>query len=260
MSQIVQFLRAIPQAQLPERADKSALGTLPIRAVRHCAAITSASAFGWHVYPPTSISFRRTGDEVSWTCDELDGEWLQLSDAAQFPDFAQAWNDVVPPAMRGFSPPFLTALAEPGAVQVWTGLMARTAPGWNLLIRPPANLPRTQQHAIAFYEGFVETDRWFGPLFINLRLIADAEVTLRRIWPLIQVQAIPRTLLTDPGLARADTVPDLAAWTADDWSAYEQTVVRPNTDPARQVGAYAGHSRREARRAGAGGCPVHGDA
>ena len=29
---------------------------------------------------------------------------------------------------------------EPGCLQIWTGLMARTAPGWSLLVRPPANL------------------------------------------------------------------------------------------------------------------------
>jgi hypothetical protein len=57
-------------------------------------------------------------------------------------------------------------------VQIWSGLIARTAPGWSLLIRPPANLPRLP--GLDAYEGLVETDRWFGPLFTNHRTAASA--------------------------------------------------------------------------------------
>ena len=46
--------------------------------------------------------------------------------------------------------------------------MARTAPDWSLLIRAPANLASPGGYSL--YEGIVETDRWFGPLFTNLRL------------------------------------------------------------------------------------------
>ena len=36
-------------------------------------------------------------------------------------------------------------------------------------LRPPANLPRNLAYDL--YEGIVETDRWFGPLFTNIRLV-----------------------------------------------------------------------------------------
>src|SRR4051794_10697026 len=42
---LVTFHRFIPQARLPQRADRSAIGTMPTRAFRYCEAIVSASAF-----------------------------------------------------------------------------------------------------------------------------------------------------------------------------------------------------------------------
>src|SRR5207244_11955854 len=62
----------------------------------------------------------------------------------------------------------LAAFKEPGVVQIWSGLIARTAPEWSLLVRQPANLARSQGYEN--YEGIIETDRWFGPLFTNVRL------------------------------------------------------------------------------------------
>ena len=48
----VTFYRAIPQSVEPMRADRSALGVIPTAAFQYCEALTSASAFGWYVFPP----------------------------------------------------------------------------------------------------------------------------------------------------------------------------------------------------------------
>ena len=69
-------------------------------------------------------------------------------------------------------------------VQIWSGLVARTAPGWSLLVRGPANLPRNLAYEV--YEGIVETDRWFGPLFTNIRFtrtnVPVSSIPSRRSW------------------------------------------------------------------------------
>ena len=46
---------------------------------------------------------------------------------------------------------------------------------------------------------------------------------------------------------------DPRAFPADAWERYEETIVKPNLDPARPVGAYAASVRRRRRS----GCPVH---
>ena len=79
------------------------------------------------------------GHDIFWYFDGAP-DWMPLSPAAQFPDFSQAFDKAAPKALEGARRPSSTALPEPGNLQIWTGLMARTAPGWSLLVRPPANL------------------------------------------------------------------------------------------------------------------------
>lgn len=54
---IAHFYRVIDEARLPQRADRSAAGTLPTRAYRYCDAVTSAAGFGWWLFPPTDLQF-----------------------------------------------------------------------------------------------------------------------------------------------------------------------------------------------------------
>ena len=168
---------------------------------------------------------------------------------AQFPYMSQAFDGAAPAHLAGCSPPFLTALPEPGAVQVWTGLIARAAPGWSLLVRPPANL--WVGGGYTQYEGIVESDRWFGPLFTNLRITrTDVPVRIRAEIPFLQVQPLPRRVLTDDLLGRMDFVGGMAEFDASDWADYERSVVAPNDDPTRSLGQYsiAARKRRQQER------------
>jgi hypothetical protein len=49
-------------------------------------------------------------------------------------------------------------------------------------------------------------------------------------------------------------IPDLASFSSSAWERYEQTIVKPNVDPARPVAGYATEVRRRRR---SGRCPVH---
>ncbi|WP_376096193.1 DUF6065 family protein [Roseomonas sp. CCTCC AB2023176] len=243
---IARFFSVIPGARAPQRAGRDAYGTLPIRAYRHCEAVTSAAAFGWHLFPPMDMEFVWDGGTtVNWTYDGAEG-WYPLR-VAQFPDFAAHFDAHAPADVQGFSPTFLAALTEPGVVQIWTGLVARTAPGWNLLLRPPANAPRDLGYEQ--YEGVVETDRWFGPIFTNIRLCRTGQpVRLQAGFPLIQAQPVQRATLTDAVLESMEVVEGLDAWGGAEWDAFRHTLVRPNTDPNRRPGAYAAESRRDRKR------------
>lgn len=239
---ILTFHRLIEQARPPMRADRSAIGTLPTRAFRYCEAVTTATAFGWYVFPPIGLTLLWDGTQIFWTYDGAEHEgWLPLT-TAQFPYFAQRFDEVAPEGIKGFSPPFLAALREPGVVQIWSGLIARTAPGWGLLLRNPPNLPRGHYE---LYEGIIETDRWFGPLFTNIRLTkTDVQVRLEPDYPLLQAVPLPRSLYSDETMQSVRIVPALADLTEDDWADYEDTVVRPNVDPNRPRGAYATRTRK----------------
>jgi hypothetical protein len=238
---LVTFYRFIAQARPPHRADRSAMGSLPTRAFRYCEAIVTASAFGYYIFPPISFSLMWDGSEVIWTW-EGQQNWYPLH-VAQFPDFREIFDAAAPEEIREFSPPFLGAMQEPGIVQVWSGLVARTAPGWSLLIRPLPNLPRSKNYEL--YEGIVETDHWFGPLFTNMRLTTtNVPIEFRADRPLFQAQPIPREVYADIALDNYRVVPDLQSLQPKDWEDYYETVVRPNLQEHRLSGRYAAAARK----------------
>lgn len=248
---VVTFYRAIPGCRAPIRADTSVLGTLPSRGFQYCEALRTASSFGWYVFPPIDFTLQWDGSQVIWTYRGAKA-WYPLT-AAQFPGYAKVFDAAAPKRLQGFSPPFLTALREPGLVQVWTGLLVESAEDWSVLIRSPANLPRNL--SFDCYEGIVETDRWFGPLFTNVRLIkTDVPIHFDTETPLIQVQPVHRSTYADELLNRFEVVADLDAFPELAWSRYEEHIVRPNVEPTR-AGAYAASVRRR-RRAN---CPVHAE-
>lgn len=236
---ICRFYRLIPDAPAPRRADRSADGTLPVVAYRYCEAIASASAFGWYLYPPISFSLVWDGTEIAWTYDGA-ADWYPLR-GAQFPGFAETFATLAPAGMEDLAPTFLAQGKLPGVVQVWSGFLAQTAPGWALLSPGVANLPRTQPYEN--YEGIVETSTWFGPLFTNLRLLRiNSPVDFHVHRPLFQVQPVIRQGYLDPGFE----VLGAGDLEITDWQRFEATM-RPNTDHLRAPGHYAVATRKQQR-------------
>jgi hypothetical protein len=245
----VTFYGAVPGIRAPMRADASVLGTLPARGFQYCEALRAASSFGWYVFPPIDFTLQWDGSQVLWTFRGAKS-WYHLT-SAQFPGFQAEFDRRAPKHLRGFAPPFLTAIPG-GIVQVWTGLFVESSANWSILVRPPANLPRNL--AFDLYEGIVESDRWFGPLFTNLRLIkTDVPIHFSNETPLVQVQPLQRSTYADEVSNRFGLVRALAEFPAEAWSRYEESIVRPNLEPARAVGTYAAEARRRKRS----GCPVH---
>lgn len=247
---LVEFFQLVPNANPPRRADKSVGGVIPARALRYCEAITSASAFGWYVFLPVAFKVVWDGHDMLWTYEGA-SEWMPLTrDAVQYPDFAGIFDQWAPADMRGFSPSFLAPSIQPGGLQVWSGCIARTAPGWSLLVRGVANLPQSLSYQT--FEGIIETDNWFGPLFDNVRLLkTDVPVEFRSDVPFLQVQPVRKDVYAEKFLQNF-AVKELADLTAEHWAAFDQTVVAPNTDPERKRGNYAVAVRKQAARA-----PVH---
>jgi hypothetical protein len=246
---VVTFYTAIPGCRTPMRADPSALGTLPARGFQYCEALRTASSFGWYVFSPIDFTLQWDGSQIIWTYRGAKA-WYPLT-SAQFPGFEAEFNRVAPRRLRGFSPPFLSAVPATGIIQLWTGLLIGSAENWSVLIRPPANLPRN----VAFdpYEGIIETDRWFGPLFTNIRLVkTDAPIHFSTEVPLLQVQPLHRSAYADEVSNNFGLVANAAEFSDEAWSRYEQTIVKPNLDPRRPVAAYAASVRRRRKS----GCPV----
>ena len=246
---VVTFYTAVPGCRPPMRADPSVLGTLPSRGFQYCEALRAASSFGWYVFPAIDFTLQWDGSQVIWTYCSAKA-WYPLK-SAQFPGYRAVFDQVAPSRLRGFSPPFLSVGLEPGIIQIWSGLMIESAENWSVLVRPPANLPRNL--AFDLYEGIVETDRWFGPLFTNIRLIkTDVPIHFSTEIPLIQVQPLHRSTYHEQVSNEFGLVANPAEFSDEAWSRYERTIVKPNLDPQRPVAAYATLVRRRRK----GGCPA----
>lgn len=185
------------------------------------------------------------GHDTLWSVDGHQS-WHNLN-AVQFPDFYDRFNTACPEALIDQVPPMIAATDDPGIVNLWSGLIARTRDDWSLLIRPPANLPRSGKYD--GYEGIVETDRWFGPLFTNIKLTkTDVPIDFHRDMPIMQVQPIHRSLYQNQVLESfefTDAVEDLDT---HDWEDYFQTMVAPGICHEREQGAYAKQTRKRKKR------------
>jgi hypothetical protein len=246
---LVTFYQVLPGVP-PQRASDCAAGTLPVRAYRYCEAARAASAFGYYVFLPLSFQIEWDGGtEGLWSIDD-GATWYPLTEAA-YPDSMAAFDEIAPANCRGYCPPFLTMSESHALLQVWTGLFARTAPGYSLLVRPPANLTRPAGYETL--EGIVETDQWFGPLFVALRLVrSNAPISFDRLRPFLQVQPVHRSAYGDAHLNNL-AVRDGQAIPAELWDAYEQSLIKPVMHD-REKGHYAKTVRK--RRAGESACPV----
>jgi len=245
-----QFYRFYRQGLPPRRADRFANGTMPMRAAQYCDAVTAASGFGWWLFSPVDAFLVWDGQAIVWSLNGQD--WEAVDDSVHFPGFPEAFDTEAPAYLEGTAPPFLTRLPEPGIIQVSLGLFARTAPGWSVLIRRPPNFPLPSH--IEHYEGIVDTSRWFGPLFINLRLTkTDIPIRLRADMPLVQVQPLPHALLASQVLS----FETINALESKDWEAYRTTTAEPNSRPDRVFGGYAASERRYRKANSSSGCPVY---
>jgi hypothetical protein len=241
---LVEFFQLVPTANIPRRADKAVGGIIPARALRYCEAITSASAFGWYVFLPVAFKLVWDGHDMLWTHEGVN-EWLPLTrDAVQYPGFSEEFDQTAPPDMRGFAPSFLAPSIQPGGLQIWTGCIAKTAPGWSLLVRGVANL----SHCLSYQmlEGIIETDNWFGPLFNNVRILkTDVPIEFRSDVPFLQVQPIRKDLYRENFLQNF-AVKELGELSPENWKAFHRTVVVPHTLPERKRGQYAVSVRKQA--------------
>lgn len=241
---IIVFKRGIPDCRLPIRADRAALGTLPIAAYRHCEAVCAASGYGWYVFSPLNFTVVWDGSDMLWTYEGADS-WFPLS-SAQAPGFSEFFDKFAPDFAKGFAPPFLTNTPHPGVLQIWTGLFVRTAAGWSTAIRSLVNLPASRSYEL--FEGIVDTDQWFGPLFTNLRIIkVDQPVVFQTEIPLFQVQPIPRLAFSADTQNRFECVDEPMSLSDADWDAFKTTIVDSAGDSQRPIGHYAAGSRRRQR-------------
>ena len=244
MTEQFKFITAFPDAHPIIRADKTALGTIPAKAMQYCEAMRTASSFGWYAFPAASVTLLFDGQD---TYIEIDDEW-ELLKTEHVTDPDSWWNLQAPEDLEDKAPPFITDIGVPGYVQIWSGHMVQTPQDWSVLVRPLANVKVSGQ--ISCFEGIVEADDFRTcPLFTNVRILkTDTPITIHANEPLFQVQPIHRSCYSST-IVKDFSVVGLGDMDGKDWQAYSKTVRSIEPEQATdQTGRYAAHVRKRARQ------------
>ena len=253
----VEFFSIYKDAPLPARASADLMGAMPVRAAQFCVPLKAASGSGFYVYPPADFAVRWDGQrsDVSW----LDGrgrttEWQPLDGGADvyLPDSASVRAAVPVPrsadlesVMGADGTPFLNADPRaPSQMEITTGLVARTPPGWGILVRGLANWAPQRDHQVL--DGFVETDWYRAFLPVILRLTTPgAEVRFFRRMPMAQLHLVPLAALQPELGGEPGTSGGIGEWPEDVWREFVTTRAPRHLYQAR--GSYASASRRAER-------------
>lgn len=236
------FVQLFPDAPLPVRGDRSLFGTSPLRGFQFCEPFCAANELGWYAFPPLDFALKWDGTNTSLLM-ESSNAWTPLRSVV-LPSFADRWTATCHSNGDLGPPPFLSALPEPGLVQIWSGLVGRSPPGWVLLIRPPPNFPRSLGFEVL--EGIIETDWWFGPLITTIRLCrTDEPIIFRRRVPVMSICPLPKAVLASDFYGDVHIDTGMESFCESDWSDLRNAIALHGKN-GRPGGYKAGvHARRK---------------
>ncbi|MCG8461206.1 MAG: DUF6065 family protein [Holophagales bacterium] len=224
------FYQLYPDAPSPTLADATLGGSIPLRALKHCEPFTSASGFGWFVYPPIDFSLRWEGEVIYWK-QRLEEPWRVLDDPVLLPGLveravADGFRDIVEEGI----PPFLGRAFEAGLVQIWSGLVVRTRPGWSILVRPLANFPKDSRYEVL--DGLIETEWFFGPLVTPIRIRkTDEPIRFLTRKPLYQIQPVRTDAYRRKFLEEFEVRQGMGAMNEADWKRFRECLPDPEAPP-----------------------------
>lgn len=180
--------RLHPSSSKLARAEKTLHGTAHPGGIRYCGPFTNANAAGWWVFPPVDVDIEWKGGrdfdyELLSPYDDTDWHLVRFLADEEDREHIDQWS------RGGGRTKFTWGLLEEGVVQIWTGLMFETPPGWALQMRSPANFTPRACHVM---EAVLETDWLQYDIWLNLVFDRPGEVVrLRRNgWPPI-AQLVP---------------------------------------------------------------------
>lgn len=195
-----------PHSSRVIRAEKTLNGTGHPGAMGLCAPYTQANKSGFWLFPPVDVDIMWKGGkefEVRYH-EEYDDSDYRLLHSLLLPKDVfteEMWS------LNGSGRSKLTlGTVEDGVVQMWTGNIFETPPGWAIHIRSPINCPQSSYWVM---EGILETDFMQYDIWANIVFKKQNEwVEFRKNgWPpLAQLQPIRREGFTDKWKVTTETV------------------------------------------------------
>lgn len=183
--------RIHPQGITIIPAEKTLAGTANPSGVKFCGPFTNANKYGFWVLPPVDI------DLIWRNSGEIEHKVLSEWNDTEIPIVKNLLKSEDPETFKEFTDSFGGRVkidcgrVEPNIVQIWTGVMLQTSPGWGLLVRSPINMNMDAPYRIQ--EGIIETDWLKYDIWINVAIQRKEEIVkLRRNMCFAQFVPVPR--------------------------------------------------------------------
>jgi hypothetical protein len=163
-------------------AEKTLNGTAHPAGVKWCQPYATANRMGWWVHSPADLDITWRGGR---DFDHKELSPYPATDAVLLRSLLLP-TDLAEPdkwcPLGGGRTKYNWGGVDEGVVQIWSGVILQTPPGWCLHMRSPVNCER---QAFSIQEGVLETDWMRYDLWINLKFDEPGvEVKLRRDqWP-----------------------------------------------------------------------------
>jgi hypothetical protein len=179
--------RLHPQACRVIQAEKTLNNSAHKEGVKWCHPFSTVNRLGWWIFPPVDLDFSYNGTEFKYQLlEDFNDADVELVHSNVKPE------DEVSPEMwcpKGGRTKFSWGAVEPNVLQMWTGLILQTPPGWSLQIRSPINCNPQPFHVM---EGILETDWMQYDIWLNIVVDRNNELIQFRKngWPPI-AQIVP---------------------------------------------------------------------
>jgi hypothetical protein len=171
--------RLHPQGVRITSAERTLQGTANRDAARWCGPFTHANKAGWWVHSPVDIDITWHGGsdfeyELHTPYSPADGHLIHFLVDEERGACPHQWLS----DPNGGRTKFTWGEVEHGVVQIWTGCMFETPPGWGLHLRSPINMGDRSIHVM---EAMLETDWLQYDIWLNIAFNRVGEkVELRR--------------------------------------------------------------------------------
>lgn len=214
----IKIWRLHPKSAIIKKAEKTLNGNANKSGIQFCRPYSSANSTGFWIFPPVDLDLMWDGEKCTYHLQE---QWPHTE------------HDIVKSLVKDsdnvdvnkFAPiegrtKLTLGEVENNIVQLWTGCIFKTPPGWCLHVRSPINCETPD---FRIMEGVLETDWMYYDIWLNIVIkTKNKSIKLRKNeWPPI-AQIIP---------IRRET-------TDADWKISSDEIVNRNTPESNKIFEY----------------------
>jgi hypothetical protein len=178
-----------PQASKIEHAEKTCMGSANKAAVQWCGPYVNANQSGFWVHPPIDMDFVFNGESFDiLNMEDFGGQDFDIVKSLVRPEDNSSFEKWCFPGTGRTKMTF--GLVEKNVMQMWTGLIFQTPPGWCLHIRSPINFPNEGFNIV---EAVLETDWMQYDIWMNLSVNEiNKKISIRKENPIAHLVPMRR--------------------------------------------------------------------